>query len=157
MSSWQAYVDTSLVGTGNIDKAAIFNSEGTSVWASSSGFTVCANLYLPHDQDDMDRVRSQSSCANKVAPAEIKAVVSSFADTSNVKKVQSEGFHVAGEKFVTLKSDERSLYGKKGKEGVVIVKTTQAILVAHYPETVQPGAAANTVEVLGDYLIGVGY
>ncbi|KAL8705156.1 MAG: hypothetical protein Q9201_001723 [Fulgogasparrea decipioides] len=131
MSSWQAYVDTSLVGTGNIDKAAIFNSEGTSVWASSSGFTV--------------------------APAEIKAVVSSFADTSNVKKVQSEGFHVAGEKFVTLKSDERSLYGKKGKEGVVIVKTTQAILVAHYPETVQPGAAANTVEVLGDYLIGVGY
>ncbi|KAL8724078.1 MAG: hypothetical protein Q9181_006995 [Wetmoreana brouardii] len=129
--SWQAYVDTSLVATGNLDKAAIFNSEGTSVWASSSGFTV--------------------------APAEIKAVVSSFADTSAVKKVQSEGFHIAGEKFVTLKSDERSLYGKKGKEGMIIVKTTQAILVAHYPETVQPGVAANTVEQLGDYLITVGY
>jgi profilin len=40
---------------------------------------------------------------------------------------------------------------------VVIVKTTLAILVAHYPETVQPGAAANTVEKLGDYLIGVGF
>lgn len=45
----------------------------------------------------------------------------------------------------------------QGKEGIVIVKTHQAILVAHYPETVQPGQATNTVEQLGDYLIGVGY
>ena len=45
----------------------------------------------------------------------------------------------------------------QGKEGIVIVKTTQAILVTHYPETVQPGSAANTVEQLADYLIGVGY
>ena len=45
----------------------------------------------------------------------------------------------------------------QGKEGVVIVKTNMAILVAHYPETVQPGVAANTVEQLADYLIGVGY
>ena len=45
----------------------------------------------------------------------------------------------------------------QGKEGVVIVKTQQAILVAHYPETTQPGAAANTVEQLADYLVSVGY
>jgi profilin len=45
----------------------------------------------------------------------------------------------------------------QGREGVVIVKTTQAILVTHYPETVQPGAATNTVETLGDYLVKVGY
>ena len=45
----------------------------------------------------------------------------------------------------------------QGREGVVIVKTTKAILVTHYPETVQPGAAANTVEQLADYLVGVGY
>ena len=46
---------------------------------------------------------------------------------------------------------------QQGREGVVIVKTTQAMLVTHYPETVQPGAAANTVEQLADYLIKVGY
>ena len=40
---------------------------------------------------------------------------------------------------------------------MVIVKTTQAILVTHYPENVVPGVAANTVEQLGDYLIKVGY
>jgi hypothetical protein len=45
----------------------------------------------------------------------------------------------------------------QGKEGVVIVKTKQAIIVTHYPETVQPGTAATTVEKLADYLIGVGY
>jgi len=39
----------------------------------------------------------------------------------------------------------------------VIVKTTQAMLVAHYPETAQPGSATNVVETLADYLIGVGY
>lgn len=39
----------------------------------------------------------------------------------------------------------------------MIVKTTLAILIGHYPATVQPGSAANTVEKLGDYLIGVGY
>ena len=78
---------------------------------------------------------------------------------------------------MTIKADEKSVYGKKvrmypelfhgirninipwlqGKEGVVIVKTLQAILVTHYPESVQPGVATNTVEQLGDYLIGVGY
>ena len=40
---------------------------------------------------------------------------------------------------------------------MVIVKTTQAILVAHYPETTQPGTAANIVERLADYLIEMGY
>ncbi|MCJ1262995.1 profilin, required for normal timing of actin polymerization in response to thermal stress [Lobaria immixta] len=129
--SWQAYVDTSLVGTGNLDKAAIFNVEGTSVWAASSDF--------------------------KVAPEEIKEVVNSYADKGEPKKVQSSGFHVAGHRYVTIKAEDRSLYGKKGKEGVVIVKTQQAILVGHYPEAVQPGSAANTVEQLGDYLVKLGY
>ncbi|EKG20276.1 Profilin/allergen [Macrophomina phaseolina MS6] len=132
--SWQAYVDTSLVGTGNVDKAAIFNAEGNSVWATSAGFTI--------------------------DPKEAAEIVSAYkdkGDANGIKQVQSTGLHIAGDKYVVLKADERSLYGKKGREGIVIVKTTQAILVAHYPETVQPGVAANTVEQLGDYLISVGY
>ncbi|KAF1348831.1 profilin [Delphinella strobiligena] len=129
--SWQAYVDQSLVGTGNLDKAAIFNSEGNSVWATSAGFTV--------------------------SPAEMKEIVTAYQDKADVKQVQSTGLHVAGDRYVVIKADDRSLYGKKGKEGIVVVKTTQAILVTHYPEVVQPGVAANTVEQLGDYLISVGY
>ncbi|GAB7350581.1 hypothetical protein MBLNU459_g1155t3 [Dothideomycetes sp. NU459] len=124
-------VSNSLVGTGNVDKAAIFNSEGNSVWATSAGFTV--------------------------APKEMQEIVNAYKDKGDVKQVQSTGLHVAGERFIVLKADDRSLYGKKGKEGIIIVKTTQAILVTHYPEHVQPGVAANTVEQLGDYLISVGY
>lgn len=45
----------------------------------------------------------------------------------------------------------------QGKEGIIIVKTKQALLIAHYPENVQPGSATNVVEKLADYLIGVGY
>ncbi|KAI9848592.1 MAG: profilin, required for normal timing of actin polymerization in response to thermal stress [Sclerophora amabilis] len=88
--SWQAYVDTSLVGTGHLDKAAIFNSEGTSVWASSAGFTV--------------------------APKEIEEIITAYndkGDSTGVKQVQSNGLHVAGERFVVLRADERSLYGRK--------------------------------------------
>ncbi|KAI9887642.1 MAG: profilin, required for normal timing of actin polymerization in response to thermal stress [Watsoniomyces obsoletus] len=129
--SWQEYVDVSLVGSGNLDKAAIFDSEGKSAWATSPGFTV--------------------------APGEIKEVINAFNDTNDVKAVQSNGLHVGGERFVVLRADNRSLYGRKGKEGIVIVRTKKALLITHYGETVVGGTAANTVEQLADYLIEVGY
>ncbi len=83
--------------------------------------------------------------------------MAAYDDTNPVKQVQSNGLRIADERYVVIKAEERSLYGKKGKEGIVIVKTIQAILVTHYPETVQPGVAANIVEQLADYLTSVGY
>ncbi|RMY31400.1 hypothetical protein D0864_16893, partial [Hortaea werneckii] len=79
--SWQ--------GTGNLDKAAIFNNEGNSVWAATQGFTV--------------------------SPQEMQEVVTAYKDpgTDGVKQVQSTGLHIAGDRFVVLKADERSIYGKK--------------------------------------------
>ena len=75
---------------------------------------------------------------------------------------------------MVLRADDRSLYGKKvpkalirrcvrpltwrqGKEGIVIVKTTQAMLICHHPDTVQTPNAATVAEQLADYLISVGY
>lgn len=78
---------TSLVGTGSVDHAAIFSVDGTSVWATSSSFTV--------------------------KPEEMKEIVASYNDKSDVKKVQSEGVHVGGHRYVVIKADDRSLYGKK--------------------------------------------
>lgn len=37
--SWQAYVDTNLLKTGNVQRAAIFGHDG-SCWATSAGFSV---------------------------------------------------------------------------------------------------------------------
>lgn len=45
----------------------------------------------------------------------------------------------------------------QGRDGVVIVKTTQAILVGHYKDGQIAGNAAQTVEQLADYLISTGY
>lgn len=126
--SWQAYVDSTLVGSGTIDKAAIFSIAGDSVWAHSKGFEVDAT--------------------------ELKEIVAAYKDPS---KVQAEGLYVAGQRHVFLKHDGRSLYVKQGKEGIIIVQTKQALLIGHYPATVQPGAATTTVEQLADYLIGSGY
>lgn len=42
-------------------------------------------------------------------------------------------------------------------DGIILVKTTQAVLVAEYAAPVQAGEATPIVENLADYLIGVGY
>jgi profilin len=127
--SWQPYVDRLL--SGDLDKAAIFDSEGKSAWASSPGFAV--------------------------TPGEMKEIIDAYNDKSEVKAVQSNGLHVGGQKFVVLKTDDRSIYGRLGKEGIVIVRTDKALLVAHYGEGTQPGAAANTVEQVADYLKKTGF
>jgi hypothetical protein len=45
----------------------------------------------------------------------------------------------------------------QGREGVVIVKTKMAILIAHYKDGMVAGNTATTVEQLADYLIKTGY
>ncbi|KAJ7130875.1 profilin [Mycena filopes] len=125
--SWQSYVDTNLVGSGKISKAAILGKQG-GVWAASAGYTLSTE--------------------------EQKAVVAAF---QNLESVQASGLRLAGVKFFTTKSDERSIYGKKGGDGYIIVQTKQAILVCEYTPPVQAPEAAKTAEDLADYLIGVNY
>ena len=45
----------------------------------------------------------------------MQEVVAAYKDpgTDGVKQVQSSGLHIAGERFVVLKADDRSIYGKK--------------------------------------------
>jgi profilin len=113
------------------------------------------------------------------------AIISATGDA--VEKAHAEGLHVAGERYVVTKIEDRSLYARKvgwkkeessvppqwytcygrkvliccaiiqGKNGIVVVKTKQAVLVGHYGENVQAGNAAQTVEQLADYLINTGY
>ncbi|EGO59158.1 profilin [Neurospora tetrasperma FGSC 2508] len=132
--SWQAYVDSSLVGTGHIDKAAIISAAGDSTWAATPGFTLSA--------DEMKF---------------ISAVLGDNGKGPNVDKVFAEGLHVAGQRYVAFNIEGRHVYGRQGKTGVIIVKTTQAILVAHYGENAVAGNSTQTVEALADYLIKAGY
>ncbi|KAI0017270.1 profilin [Xylariomycetidae sp. FL0641] len=130
--SWQAYVDTSLVGSGHVDKAAIISVAGDSVWASTSGFTI--------------------------KPEEMKNLVAILTNSGGaVDKAHAEGVHVGGERYVVTRIEERSVYARQGRTGICVVKTKQAVIVAHYGEHQQVGNATQTVEALADYLIKVGY
>lgn len=125
--SWQAYTDN-LVATGKIDKAALYSRAGDSLWAQSNNFQLNGN--------------------------EIAEIAKGYDDPSNL---QSHGLHVLNQKYFLLRADDRSIYGKHEAEGVVAVRTKQAILVAHYPSGVVAGDATSVVEKLADYLISVGY
>ncbi|KAI9372324.1 profilin [Aspergillus egyptiacus] len=122
---WQGYVDSSLMGSGQFDKAAIISYDFSGVEASSPGFTI--------------------------SPQEIQALGSAFGDSNYAMQ---NGFSIGGEKFFAIRADERSLYGKKGKEGVVVVRTASCIMIGHHGEAVQTTNAATAIEKVADYING---
>ncbi|POS84149.1 hypothetical protein EPUL_002944, partial [Erysiphe pulchra] len=99
------YVDVSLIGSGRVDLATIVGFEDQGVWASSLGFDLSAD--------------------------EIKEVINGLKQT-NLDKLRSEGLYISGERYVLIKAEDRTLIGRKGQEGVVIVKSKIAVLIAHY-------------------------
>ncbi|KAK3903902.1 profilin [Staphylotrichum tortipilum] len=134
--SWQAYVDSSLVGSGHIDKGCIVSAAGDSTWATTTGFSVGAN-----ELKDIVAILNEGDSTS--GPASTKA----FAD----------GLHVGGERFVATRIEDGHIYARKGKEGVCIFKTTQAILIGHHGENAIAGNATQTVSALADYLKKQGY
>jgi len=50
---------------------------------------------------------------SQVKPAEMQEVVKAYKDKGDVKAVQSTGLHIGGERFIVIKADDRSIYGKK--------------------------------------------
>ncbi|OZJ02354.1 hypothetical protein BZG36_04377 [Bifiguratus adelaidae] len=129
--SWQQYVDSNLVGTGKVTQAAIYGAQG-GLWAASSGF----------------------QASHRLQPNEVQAITKAFSDPSDIR---ANGLHVNNVKYFTLRADDRVIYGKKNATGVVLAKTTQAILIGVYGEGQQAGDANKVVEGLADYLISVGY
>lgn len=130
-STWQPYVDTNMVGTGKLTEAMILGNADGSIWATTPGLK------------------------SSITAAEIKTLIGAFQDVTTVR---SEGVHVAGKKYVVIGGgDGRSLYGKKGDEGVVAVKTKQAVLLGLYAPPAVPGEAVKVVEALADYLLSVSF
>lgn len=130
-STWQPYVDNNMVGTGKLTEAMILGVSDGAIWASTT------------------------TLKNSVTPAEIKSLLAAFQDVTTVR---SEGLFVGGKKYVVIGGgDGRSLYAKKGDEGVVAVKTKQTVLLGVYAPPAVPGEAVKVVEALADYLISVNF
>ncbi|OQE95400.1 hypothetical protein PENNAL_c0002G04802 [Penicillium nalgiovense] len=117
------YVDSSLMGSGQFDKAGILAADFSGLEAASPGFTL--------------------------SQEEINSLISAYTSSDNAF---ANGVSVCGEKFVAIRADERSVYGKKGKEGVVIARASSCTIIAHHNESVQTTNAATVVENLVDYL-----
>ncbi|KAK9605738.1 profilin [Aspergillus fumigatus] len=117
------YVDSSLMGSGQFDKAAILSYDFSDVEAQSPTF--------------------------QISKEEIAGLKAAFDKPGSAFET---GFVVGGDKFVAIKADDRSLYGKKGKEGIVVVKAVSCVMVAHHGEAVQTTNAATVVENLVDYI-----
>ncbi|KAJ1566891.1 hypothetical protein HK096_000071, partial [Nowakowskiella sp. JEL0078] len=121
---------SNLIAQKSIHKAAIHGHDG-STWASSPGFAISG--------------------------PEIQALLAAYSDPSGIR---ASGITINKIKYIALKADDRSIYGKKGSGGLVAVKTKQGVLIGVYDEVepaIAPGVAAKSVEVLADYLIGAGY
>ncbi|EAL63837.1 profilin I [Dictyostelium discoideum AX4] len=125
--SWQQYVDEQLTGAG-LSQGAILGANDGGVWAKSSGI----NITKPEGD----------------------GIAALF---KNPAEVFAKGALIGGVKYMGIKGDPQSIYGKKGATGCVLVRTGQAIIVGIYDDKVQPGSAALIVEKLGDYLRDNGY
>ncbi|KAF5976182.1 profilin [Fusarium bulbicola] len=161
--SWQAYIDSSLVGSGHIDKGAIISVAGDSAWASSPDLQV-RQTFL-HRLNLSDRWASPS-LRNKtdlvtplqLKPEEMKAISAIVGGDSAAKdKAFAEGLYIAGERYVMARAEDRSIYARSGRLGVAVAKTGQAIVIGHHGEAQVAGNATSTVEGLADYLIKSGY
>lgn len=86
----QAYVDTNLVGTGKLTKAALFGHDG-SLWATSAGFNVHFHMI-------------------QVSATEAQILSAAFRDASGIR---ANGLMIGGVKYIALRADDRSIYGKK--------------------------------------------
>ncbi|OIR57783.1 MAG: profilin [Amphiamblys sp. WSBS2006] len=125
--SWQEYVEETMIGTGTIKSGVIVSHEGD-IWA-------CSKDISPTD-------------------AELKEIIGAFEDSSTIR---SNGVHISGVKYFTLKCDQRSIYGKNKADGCICVRTNQTVLIGLYGDGMPAGNAAKTVEELGDYFIEQGY
>lgn len=128
--SWQAYIDESLVSSGNVAYGAIFGLDG-SLWARSEQLA-------------------------RITMDEIKALVGAFTD-SGLNSLRANGCFIAGDKYMVIRGDNRSLYIKRGQGGAAAVQTNQCVILGIYTDGMVVGQCNSAVEKLADYLIESGY
>eukprot|EP00039_Didymoeca_costata_P017918 m.331361 g.331361 ORF g.331361 m.331361 type:complete len:128 (+) comp16712_c0_seq1:88-471(+) len=126
--SWQAYVDQSLISTGNITAAAIHGHDGTK-WAST-------NLEIP--KEDAAKFVGYMNSPDPLYATGFKLGETKF-------------------RFIRAVEGEQ-IIGRSGADGGCIVcKTNMALIFGVFAGGIQPGNANQTVSKLADYLKSSNY
>eukprot|EP01080_Neovahlkampfia_damariscottae_P000608 gene608-8112_t len=93
--------------------------------------------------------------ANFMLQGELPKLLGGYKDPNSIRATSPK---VGGKKCIIVKCDERSIYGKaEGDNGVCVVKTTQAVIVAWYEKPIKGGECNAEVERIADFLIDQGY
>jgi len=123
--SWQQYVDTNLVGTGQVTQAGIYDLQGNP-WAYTQQPPFAAQV------------------------AEVAAVSAHFAAPSGLA---ATGATIAGVKYMFVRGEENAeIYVKKGNTGVYFYRCNTCIIVAFHDDKIQPGTCSACTAKLGDFL-----
>ncbi|CAH1245395.1 profilin-1A-like isoform X1 [Branchiostoma lanceolatum] len=133
--SWQSYIDQSLLGTGQVAKAAIHGLDG-SAWATSNGFKVTADQVLK--------------------------IVNAF-NSGTLAEFYTSGMYIGTEttesgteqeiKYKFIKQNGKAFYVKEGDTGACVFKTNTCLIIAVYEDGMQAGNCNDVVEKLGEYLL----
>ena len=150
--TWQAYIDSMLVGKGNVENAIICSKSDGKIWANNNPNSFTFKKYdteIPQD-DGSDVVENVDELKNV-----IKLV-------NGVKTPQ--GLRINEVKYQILRTfDEENskcytIYGKKPRGGICIISTTKTIIIATFDEAKgQASAGCNaSMSDLGKYLMSKG-
>ncbi|OQV17477.1 putative Dynein light chain 2, cytoplasmic [Hypsibius exemplaris] len=118
--SWQDYVNNNLLGTGTCKSALLAGHDGN-IWAEGGDLQ------------------------GKISVDELKRIANAFNDASGF---QANGAILGGSKYIFLTTDGTVMRLRKGSGGAIVVKTSQAIILATYDESIQPGQCSTVCEKL---------
>mmetsp|Transcript_32773 Transcript_32773/g.55254 ORF Transcript_32773/g.55254 Transcript_32773/m.55254 type:complete len:321 (+) Transcript_32773:86-1048(+) len=125
--SWDVYLNTMLIGKGNISEALIFDDEAGKILAATTNFGFKTYEAEIAQEDGTDKVESINEQAN---------LIKLMRGTKT-----SQGLRINQVKYQVIRSltDENStcytVHGKKSMGGVGLVKCPKCILVATFDET----------------------
>uniref|UniRef100_A0A5S6R055 Profilin n=1 Tax=Trichuris muris TaxID=70415 RepID=A0A5S6R055_TRIMR len=125
--SWADFVQSNLIGTGCVSKAAICSLDGQ-IWAISDNF--------------------------QLSSQEAATAANAF---KNKDGVQANGLKFEGKKYFVLQVDDERIIGKRESTGFFVYKTLSTVIISVYQDGIQPEQCSKHTGALADYFRQTGY
>ena len=119
----QSLLDDTLTATRNVENSAIFRRKDVKLRANSPGFN------LSHK--------------------EMEELTALFL---NCSETRTSGINFKDVFYKTIRADKYSIYAKRNKEGMVLIRTATLIILAMYSADMHCSICVEAAEKLGDYL-----
>lgn len=153
-TTWKDYLDTQLIGTGEVNQAFMLGITDAQVWANTEAFLPRCHKAMVMQDDGTEKEQVINEAEGMLHIAE------------KLKKPAS-GLYINGVKYMPVRTYPNgsaddgmaTIYFKKPKLGGCICILHQAILVGTYDEKKNHSAASCNfnVETLGRYLYSNGF